>query len=152
MEFGFRIAVRFDICAAEDAVGGDAKVVESAEATGGTWSGSFGSGVVVAGGFSIDKTSSPAQGVHKVKGSFKLRADDEDSPAEFEMCTEGSLSGPPNVLDAVKQSGESDANSRSYSYRTFISVKTTDERYLERFGAALWVGSGIWTRDELVIE
>ena len=70
------------------------------------------------------------------------------------MRTRGSLSGPCDILDALLgASGRpKDIDPRQYNFRMFATVKTPDKRYAEIVNCGLWVASGIWCGDELIIE
>lgn len=70
------------------------------------------------------------------------------------MRTRGILSGPSDLLDVLRLSENNGRglDPRRHSYRMFVDVTTADERYIGTVNASLWVGTGIWWRDELVIE
>ncbi|TKW51256.1 hypothetical protein CTA1_3590 [Colletotrichum tanaceti] len=142
-EFGFRIAVRFAPDVAETVVEGG-KTVELARAVCGSWSGPLGSGVVLA----LETRS-----IHQINTAFKLQTGDEE-PALLEMGTRGFLSGTPDVLrqTACRTKDEARADPRRYYYRLAVSLTTTDMRYVKTVGGALWLGTGMWDLDELVIE
>ncbi|KAK1700926.1 hypothetical protein BDP55DRAFT_639923 [Colletotrichum godetiae] len=69
------------------------------------------------------------------------------------METKGFLCGPTDVLDGIAHRSESEAriDPRRYNYRMTVNLSTADERYVEKV-RGLWVGSGMWDRDELVVE
>ncbi|KAL0937255.1 uncharacterized protein CTRU02_206986 [Colletotrichum truncatum] len=69
------------------------------------------------------------------------------------MRVRGSWTGPSDTLDTlVPSENKIKAGPRRYSYRMFISMTATEEKLAETVNAALWVGSGIWYQNELVIE
>ncbi len=75
---------------------------------------------------------------------------DEDS---LEMRTRGSLSGPCDTLDALLSPRQpKDIDARQYGFRMFATVKTPDKRYAEIVNCGLWVASGVWHGEELIIE
>ncbi|WYZ39534.1 hypothetical protein EsH8_III_001448 [Colletotrichum jinshuiense] len=144
VEFDFRFAARL-ACLGSESV---------SEAVCGSWSGSFGSGVVlVVCGRDPGRTDPKNRAAHRVDATFELQTSDE-KPAVLEMETKGHLSGPADVLDRVILGSDGDArvDPRRYCFRVFISLATTDERYAGAVASALWVGSGMWDRGELVIE
>ncbi|KAL3298262.1 Outer membrane protein beta-barrel [Colletotrichum asianum] len=151
VEFGFRVAVQLANVSVHTAVPDNAKEVELFRVSSGSWSGSFGSGFVVAGGYYIDEASNGAPGVSKVGGLLKLWTNDV-KPAEFELRISGSLSGPADVLKSLQNSPKKDVDSRQYSCRMSIHVTTGDERYAETLGAGLWVASGAWSKGEFIID
>lgn len=77
----------------------------------------------------------------------------QNSIDSFEMRTRGSLSGPCNVLDVLLSPRKAkDIDPRQYSFRMFCTVKAADKRYAELVNCGLWVASGVWKGDELIIE
>ena len=71
----------------------------------------------------------------------------------LELRTRGSLSGPSDVLDTLLSPVQpKDIDPRKYGFRMFSTIKTTDERYAEIVNCALWIASGVWHDDELIIE
>ncbi|KAF4872122.1 Oxidoreductase BOA1 [Colletotrichum siamense] len=151
VEFGFRVAIQLANVSVHTAVPDNAKEVELFRVSSGSWSGSFGSGFVVAGGYYIDEASNGAPGVSKVGGLLKLWTNDV-KPAEFELRISGSLSGPADVLKSLQNSPKKDVDSRKYSCRMSVHVTTGDERYAETLGAGLWVASGAWSKGEFIID
>lgn len=81
VEFGFRVAVQLASVSIHTAVPDNAKEVELFRVSSGSWSGSFGSGFVVAGGYYIDEASNAKPGTSKVGGLLKLWTNDV-KPAE----------------------------------------------------------------------
>ena len=77
----------------------------------------------------------------------------DDYPFSFEMRTRGSLSGPCNILDILLSPRKTkDIDPRQYSFRMFCTVKAADKRYAELVNCGLWVASGVWKGEELIIE
>jgi hypothetical protein len=77
----------------------------------------------------------------------------DEPPAMLEMRTRGSLSGPSDVLDALLSPRKpKDIDPRRYGFRMFSTIKTADKRYAEIVNCGLWVASGVWRGQELVIE
>lgn len=71
----------------------------------------------------------------------------------LEMRTRGSLSGPCDILDALLSSrNPKDIDPRKYGFRMFLTIKSADKRYAEIVNCGLWVASGAWQGDELIIE
>lgn len=71
----------------------------------------------------------------------------------LEMRTRGSLSGPCDVLDALlSPCGPKNIDPRRYGFRMFATMKTADKRYAEIVNCGLWVASGTWRGDQLIIE
>ncbi|KAH0431056.1 hypothetical protein CcaCcLH18_07361 [Colletotrichum camelliae] len=151
VEFGFRVAVQLASVSIHTAVPDNAKEVELFRVSGGSWSGAFGSGIVVAGGCYVDEASNEKPGTSKVGGLLKLWTDDE-KPVEFELRISGSLSGPTDVLNSLQNSPKKDMDSRQHSCRMSIHVTTGDERYAETLSAGLWIASGAWSKGEFVID
>ncbi|KAF6826406.1 UPF0311 protein [Colletotrichum plurivorum] len=157
IDFDFRAAIRFGAKTIKAAVGGAPEPLELMRVAGGSWSGSFGSGTVVAGGYYLDKTETGPQATRKVHGAFRLQMGDGDT-ASIEMRTHGVLSGPADLLDAfpklVSGAGGTGLDPRrcGYSYRMVVHMTTTHEKLAGAVNSALWIGSGIWKGGELVIE
>ena len=71
----------------------------------------------------------------------------------LEMRTRGSLSGPCDTLDTLLSPRQpKDIDPRQYGFRMFATVKTPDKRYAEIVNCGLWVASGVWHGEELIIE
>lgn len=69
------------------------------------------------------------------------------------MRTRGSLSGPCDVLDSLLSLRQAkDVDPRRYGFRMFSTIKTSDKRYAEVVNCGLWVASGVWKGEELIIE
>lgn len=148
LEFDFRIAVTLnpELSRSETRVHKEIITVAS-----GSWSGSFGNGRVLAGGYDLGQARG-YRPIRIVEGAFVLQTSDQ-VPAIFEMRTRGSLSGPCNILDSLlnpQQSKEIDP--RQYSFRMFSTVKAADKRYAEIVNCGLWVACGVWKDQQLVID
>lgn len=72
----------------------------------------------------------------------------------FEVRTRGTLSGASHVLDTLLSplGGRNVVDPRAYSFRTFCTLTTHDNRYIEQLNAGLWVASGVWKGDDMIIE
>lgn len=69
------------------------------------------------------------------------------------MHTRGSVSGPCCVLDSLLcPQMKKDIDPRQYGFRMFCTMKTLDQRYVELVNCGLWIASGIWQGDELILE
>ncbi|KAF1733137.1 hypothetical protein CRV24_007036 [Beauveria bassiana] len=148
LEFDFRIAVALnpELSRSENRVHKEIITVTS-----GKWSGTFGNGRVLAGGYDLGQARG-FRPIRIVEGAFVLQTD-EAAPAVFEMRTRGSLSGPCNVLDVLLSPRKAkDIDPRQYSFRMFCTVKAADKRYAELVNCGLWVASGVWKGDELIID
>ncbi|ATY63845.1 hypothetical protein CCM_04876 [Cordyceps militaris CM01] len=148
LEFDFRIAVSLnpELSRSENRVHKEIITVTS-----GKWSGTFGNGRVLAGGYDLGQARG-FRPIRIVEGAFVLQTD-EAAPAVFEMRTRGSLSGPCNVLDVLlSPRKDKDIDPRQYSFRMFCTVKAADKRYAELVNCGLWVASGVWKGDELIID
>ncbi|KAM0506558.1 hypothetical protein ACHAP8_001603 [Fusarium lateritium] len=148
LDFDFRIAVRLN----QDAVhveSGNTKEITTVAA--GVWSGSFGHGRVIAGGYDLGQARG-FRPMRLVEGAFVIQTSDEQ-PALLEMRTRGSLSGPADVLDTLlSPKAPKDIDPRRYGFRMFATFKTSDKRYAEIVNCGLWVASGAWRGEHLVIE
>lgn len=148
MEFDFRIAVALnpEPSRVENKVKKEITTVAA-----GQWSGSFGNGRVLAGGYDLGQARG-FRPIRIVEGAFVLQTTDQP-PAILEMRTRGSLSGPCDVLDSLLGLGQSkDIDPRLYGFRMFATVKTPDKRYAEIVNCGLWVASGMWSGEELIID
>lgn len=118
----------------------------------GSWSGSFGHGKVLAGGYDLGQARG-FRPIRIVEGVFVMQTTD-DTPAILEMRTRGSLSGPCDVLDALLSPLHTpkQIDPRRYGFRMFSTIKTTDKRYAEIVNCGLWVAGGVWRGDELIID
>ncbi|KAF5022012.1 hypothetical protein F66182_5935 [Fusarium sp. NRRL 66182] len=148
LDFDFRIAVRLN----QDAVhvdSGNTKEITTVAA--GVWSGSFGHGRVIAGGYDLGQARG-FRPMRLVEGAFVVQTSDEQ-PALLEMRTRGSLSGPADVLDTLlSPRAPKDIDPRRYGFRMFATFKTSDKRYAEIVNCGLWVASGAWRGEHLVID
>jgi hypothetical protein len=70
------------------------------------------------------------------------------------MRTRGSLSGPCDVLDSLLAPRQvpKTIDPRRYGFRMFSTIKTADKRYAETVNCGLWVASGVWRGEELIME
>jgi hypothetical protein len=69
------------------------------------------------------------------------------------MRTRGCVSGPSEILSELADPSISkDIDPRRYQFRTFITLRTTDERYVEEVNFSIWLGTGMWKGDELIFE
>lgn len=148
LEFDFRIAVALnpEPSRVENKVKKEITTVAA-----GQWSGSFGNGRVLAGGYDLGQARG-FRPIRIVEGAFVMQTTDHP-PAILEMRTRGSLSGPCDILDSLLGPGQSkDIDPRQYGFRMFATVKTPDKRYAEIVNCGLWVASGVWSGDELIID
>ncbi|TDZ20050.1 hypothetical protein Cob_v006862 [Colletotrichum orbiculare MAFF 240422] len=153
MEFDFRMAVRSDGRTTPTTLPGGSRPVELSRVIGGSWSGSFGQGQVIAGGYYLERVTAEDEKIYRVNGLFKLRTSADQNAAEFEVRTRGFLNNPDSNSDDVESSeGGESLNRKKYNYRMFLDVGSTDEQLGQTFGSALWVGTGIWKQNELVID
>lgn len=148
LDFDFRIAVRLN----QEPVhvdSGNTKEITTVAA--GVWSGSFGHGRVIAGGYDLGQARG-FRPMRLVEGAFVIQTSDEQ-PAVLEMRTRGSLSGPSDILDTLlSPRAPKDIDPRRYGFRMFATFKTSDKRYAEIVNCGLWVASGAWRGEHLVID
>ncbi|KAH7316654.1 hypothetical protein B0I35DRAFT_260327 [Stachybotrys elegans] len=148
LEFDFRIAVKLK--PEPSLVEGKANK-EITTISAGRWSGSFGTGNVVAGGYDLGQARG-FRPIRIVEGAFVMQTMDQP-PAVLEMRTRGSLSGPSDILDALLNPRQpKEIDHRQYGFRMFSTIKTADKRYAEIVNCGLWVASGVWRDDELIID
>ncbi|KAK7408201.1 hypothetical protein QQX98_009668 [Neonectria punicea] len=148
LDFDFRLAVRLNPEPARVDTGSTKEITTVAA---GVWSGSFGHGRVMAGGYDLGQARG-FRPMRLVEGAFVVQTSDE-IPAVLEMRTRGSLSGPSDVLDALlSPRSPKDIDPRRYGFRMFATIKTADKRYAEIVNCGLWVASGAWRGEHLVIE
>ncbi|KAG8424676.1 hypothetical protein J3458_001448 [Metarhizium acridum] len=148
LEFDFRIAVALnpEPSRVENKVKKEITTVAA-----GQWSGSFGNGRVLAGGYDLGQARG-FRPIRIVEGAFVMQTTDQP-PAVLEMRTRGSLSGPCDILDSLIGPGQSkNIDPRQYGFRMFATVKTPDKRYAEIVNCGLWVASGMWSGEELIID
>jgi len=148
LEFDFRVAVTLKPEPSQ--VHGRAhKEITAVQS--GTWSGSFGHGKIMAGGYDLGQARG-FRPIRIVEGAFIMQTTDE-VPATLEMRTRGSLSGPCDVLDTLlSPRNPKQIDCREYGFRMFLTIKTTDKRYAEIVNCGLWVASGVWKGEELIID
>lgn len=65
------------------------------------------------------------------------------------MRTRGYMAYEPGSLEQVAAGGEDPSR---YAFRMVMTLRTEDPRYAERVNLGLWLGCGVWRRDELVVE
>ncbi|KPM33873.1 hypothetical protein AK830_g12699 [Neonectria ditissima] len=148
LDFDFRLAVRLNPEPARVDTGSTKEITTVAA---GVWSGSFGHGRVMAGGYDLGQARG-FRPMRLVEGAFAVQTSDE-IPAVLEMRTRGSLSGPSDILDALlSPRSPKDIDPRRYGFRMFATIKTADKRYAEIVNCGLWVASGAWRGEHLVIE
>ncbi|ODA83635.1 hypothetical protein RJ55_02150 [Drechmeria coniospora] len=148
LEFDFRIAVALnpEPVRVENRVKKEISTIST-----GSWSGSFGNGRVIAGGYDLGQARG-FRPIRIVEGAFVLQTTDEP-PAILEMRTRGSLSGPCDLLDSLLGLRQpQDVDPRRYAFRMFATVKTPDKRYGDIVNCGLWVASGVWRAEQLIIE
>ncbi|GAO15422.1 hypothetical protein UVI_02056650 [Ustilaginoidea virens] len=152
MEFDFRIAVALnpEPSRVENKVKKEITTVAA-----GQWSGSFGNGRVLVSGASgvTAKDRLLFNALCRQEGMIWAKPGALDPFVLSRMRTRGSLSGPCDVLDSLLGLGQSkDIDPRLYGFRMFATVKTPDKRYAEIVNCGLWVASGMWSGEELIIE
>ncbi|EQL02467.1 Outer membrane protein, beta-barrel [Ophiocordyceps sinensis CO18] len=148
LEFDFRVAVTLnpEPSRVENRVKKEITTVSA-----GRWSGSFGNGRVMAGGYDLGQARG-FRPIRIVEGAFVMQTTDEP-PAILEMRTRGSLSGPCDILDTLLSPRQpKDIDPRRYGFRMFATVKSPDKRFAEIVNCGLWIASGVWSGDELIIE
>ncbi|RDL40999.1 Uncharacterized protein BP5553_00978 [Venustampulla echinocandica] len=118
--------------------------------TGGTWFGSWGSGIVLPGG--QDSQIIIPNGSSCVETTYLLQTHD-NPPAHIMIKTRGWRTGPPDVLAQLNDPRVADkVNPNSYKFRLFIDMETGDERYRDQVNCGMWVGSGMRNGTELIYE
>lgn len=117
---------------------------------GGTWSGSWGTGIVLPGG--QDSQLIIPDGSARLETNYLLQTYDEP-PAHISVKTHGWRTGPPEILAQLadpKLADQIDPN--SYKFRLFIEMETGDERYREKVNCGMWVGSGMRKGAEVIYD
>lgn len=118
--------------------------------TGGTWFGSWGSGIVLPGG--QDSQLVVDDGSAHLDTNYILQTYD-NPPAHIVIRTKGWRTGPPEVLEQLADPEQADnVDPRSYKFRLFIEMETGDERYREKIQYGMWVGSGMRKGAEVIYE
>ncbi|KAL3422264.1 hypothetical protein PVAG01_06420 [Phlyctema vagabunda] len=118
--------------------------------TGGTWSGSWGSGVVLPGG--QDSQIIIPDGSAYLDTNYLLQTHD-DPPAHIVIKTHGWRTGAPEVLARLADPKLADGvDPRDYKFRIFISMETGDERYRDEVNCGMWVGSGMRKGAEVIYD
>lgn len=136
--------------------------------TGGTWSGSWGSGIVLV---CPDWTSLFAYIAHihtqpggqdsqlithdgsaRLETNYILQTYDSP-PAHIVIKTNGWRTGPPEVLAQLADPELADnVDPHSYKMRLFIDMETGDERYRDKINCGMWIGSGMRKGAEVIYE
>ncbi|TGO23544.1 hypothetical protein BPAE_0129g00280 [Botrytis paeoniae] len=118
--------------------------------TGGVWSGSWGSGIVLPGG--QDSQLIIPDGSARLETNYLLQTHD-DPPAHIAIKTHGWRTGPPEVLAQLADPALADqVDPNSYKFRLFIEMETGDERYSSRVNCGMWVGSGMRKGAEVIYD
>ncbi|XMA09019.1 hypothetical protein WAI453_001810 [Rhynchosporium graminicola] len=118
--------------------------------TGGTWSGSWGSGIALPGG--QDSQLIIGDGSAHLQTNYILQTYDEP-PAHIVVKTHGWRTGPPEVLAQLANPDTADAvDPNSYKFRLFIDMETGDERYRDKVNCGMWVGSGMRKGAEVIYD
>ncbi|KAI9641837.1 hypothetical protein NHQ30_009699 [Ciborinia camelliae] len=118
--------------------------------TGGMWSGSWGSGIVLPGG--QDSQLIIPDGSARLETNYLLQTHD-DPPARIAIKTHGWRTGPSEVLSQLADPMLADqVDPNSYKFRLFIEMETGDERYSEKVNCGMWIGSGIRKGAEVIYE
>ncbi|KAF7954618.1 hypothetical protein EAE96_005737 [Botrytis aclada] len=118
--------------------------------TGGVWSGSWGSGIVLPGG--QDSQLIIPDGSARLETNYLLQTHD-DPPAHIAIETHGWRTGPPDVLAQLADPALADhVDPNSYKFRLFIEMETGDERYSSKVNCGMWVGSGMRKGAEVIYD
>jgi hypothetical protein len=135
--------------------------------TGGSWSGSWGSGIVLVCSlpafFMIaflihfqpggqDSQLIIPDGSARLETNYLLQTHD-NPPAHISIKTHGWRTGPPEILAQLADPKLADlVDPNSYKFRLFIEMETGDERYRDRVNCGMWVGSGMRKGAEVIYE
>lgn len=68
----------------------------------------------------------------------------------LELRTRGYITYLPGSLDNILRGDVDDT--KGYAFRMVMSLRTEDLRYAETVNLGLWIGSGVWKGDELIVE
>jgi len=118
--------------------------------TGGTWSGSWASGIVMPGG--QDSQIIIPNGAARLETNYLLQTHD-NPPAHIVIKTHGWRTGPPEILAQLADPELADkVDPNSYKFRIFIEMETGDERYRDRLNCGMWVGSGMRKGLEVIYD
>ncbi|KAM0150736.1 hypothetical protein ACHAPG_008684 [Botrytis cinerea] len=118
--------------------------------TGGVWSGSWGSGIVLPGG--QDSQLIIPDGSARLETNYLLQTHD-DPPAHIAIKTHGWRTGTPEVLARLADPALADqVDPNSYRFRLFIEMETGDERYCSKVNCGMWVGSGMRKGAEVIYD
>ncbi|PQE07226.1 Outer membrane beta-barrel protein [Rutstroemia sp. NJR-2017a BVV2] len=118
--------------------------------TGGMWSGSWGSGIVLPGG--QDNQLVIADGSARLETNYLLQTHDTP-PAYIVIKTKGWRTGPPEILAQLADPEKAEnVDPNSYKFRLFVEMETGDERYADKVNCGMWVGSGMRKGAEVIYE
>ncbi|CAL3964409.1 unnamed protein product [Diplocarpon coronariae] len=118
--------------------------------TGGTWSGGWGSGIVLPGG--QDSQLIIGDGSAHLDTNYILQTSD-NSPAHIVIKTNGWRTGSPEVLAKLADPEQADSlDPSSYKFRLFIEMETGDERYRNTVNCGMWIGSGMRKGAEVIYD
>ncbi|KAI2615025.1 hypothetical protein GGR54DRAFT_317267 [Hypoxylon sp. NC1633] len=149
-DFDFRIKVILNPRSASVSVNdGFKKLTTVVE---GIWSGCFGHGLVNNGAQESQDLPKGKTTATQVEATYRLQTKDEP-PAYIECKSRGNRIGPPDVMKALEDPETAGSvDPRSCQYRVFITMKTSDERYVEKLNTGMWVGSCLWKGVEVVCD
>ncbi|KAH8654442.1 hypothetical protein BGZ60DRAFT_418524 [Tricladium varicosporioides] len=117
---------------------------------GGSWSGSWGSGIVLPGG--QDSQIIIPDGSARLETNYLLETYD-NPPAYIVIKTHGWRTGPPHILSQLADPATADnVDPNSYKFRLFIEMETGDERYKDKVNCGMWVGSGMRKGAEVIYD
>ncbi len=136
--------------------------------TGGSWSGSWGSGIVLVCFpiywlFQITTYASHQPGGQDSQlivedGSAYLDTNYilqtfDSPPAHIVIKTNGWRTGPPEILAQLADPEKAEnVDPNSYTFRLFIHMETGDERYKKQVNCGMWVGAGMGKGAEVIYE
>ncbi|CAG8954308.1 hypothetical protein HYFRA_00005929 [Hymenoscyphus fraxineus] len=118
--------------------------------TGGSWSGSWGSGIVLPGG--QDSQLIIASGAARLDTNYLLQTYD-NPPAYIAIKTQGWRTGSPEVLEALADPKRADSvDPNTYKFRLYVDMETGDERYADKVNSGMWVGAGMRKGTEVIYD
>ncbi|EME85801.1 uncharacterized protein MYCFIDRAFT_131195 [Pseudocercospora fijiensis CIRAD86] len=118
---------------------------------GGTWSASWGSGSVEAGG-QDSQIVNPESLYTYVETNYLLKTNDE-IPAYIAVKTTGWRTGPKGVLERLFDPELADAvDAKEYSFRLHVRLETGDSRYAEKLNTGMWIASGARRGKEVIYD
>ncbi|KAI1337222.1 hypothetical protein F5Y15DRAFT_418272 [Xylariaceae sp. FL0016] len=118
----------------------------------GVWSGHLGHGIVVSGGQESRDLAHGQMMATQVEATHRLKTGDEP-PAYIDCKTRGFKTGPLDVMKTLQNPDTTDqVDPRLCQYRVFITMKTADDRYVEKVNFGMWVGSCVWKGLEVVCD